>query len=191
MNGRALPLVLIGLLLVWSIYRRYQRTTSRQQVKPRRMALRIGLFVVVAILIVVGLAAGPAGSPLVYTGMLVGILVGAGLAIYGMTLTDFEFDGDQLFYKPNRILGLVVFLVFILRLVFRLDVLLPLLQGGQLAGSAGADGNLTQLTTSPLTEATLFLYFSYFAVYYALVWNRARKGDWESTGLESSASADD
>lgn len=167
-------LVILGVVLVLLLARRARGLITRQLVRPRRLAIRLGIVVVLAALVIV-----VAGSePLSLLGDLAGLVVGILVGWVGLRLTRFEHLAAGLYYTPNRYIGLGVFGVFLARLVYKIA---PLAAAGGLNGQAvgggGAGASLSQYGGSdPLTAAAYCLLAGYYAFYYTALLLRARSG---------------
>lgn len=106
----------IGLLIAWRIYRRIRRLVGRQRFRPVRSWFSLIFFS----LLVLGLLAGLYSHPLRAAVELGGVLVGIGLAVYGLRLTKFENTADGLYYTPNAHIGIALSLLLAGRVAYRL-----------------------------------------------------------------------
>ena len=105
----------IAALVIWRVYARIRRMVGRQRFSPRRPWFTVVLFPLLLVLLGVGAAAHP-GNLL---GMAIGVVLGAGLGVYGLRLTKFEVTEQGRFYTPNVHLGIGLSLLFIGRLAYR------------------------------------------------------------------------
>ncbi|OWQ85687.1 hypothetical protein CDN99_21655 [Roseateles aquatilis] len=106
----------VSALIVWRVYKRIRRLVGRQQLSPTRPWFTVVLFPL--LVMVIGMATLPQPQK---TAMLIGgVLVGAGLGLYGHRLTRFEITPQGAFYTPNAHLGIALSLLFIGRLAYRL-----------------------------------------------------------------------
>jgi len=154
------PFVLFPILAL-GLYRRFRRNFGRQPVQPRRMALRAALLALVA----VGLAVLAYLKPGLGGGAFAGVLLGVGLGMVGIRLTQFETGPEGRWYTPNPYLGLALSTVLLARIVYRYFVLQP---GGMPApGAAPAFG-------SPLTIAMFGALVGYYLCYTIGVLARTR-----------------
>lgn len=157
-------LALAAPLLGWSMYRRIKRNISRQPVQPRRLIARSVFIVIVMAL----LLRYPSFDPVIAAAMFAGCACGIPLALYGVQLTRFETTHDGQFYTPNLILGIGISLIFITRMIYRLVVLYPLMQSGNVAAYSSGP-------RSALTYSLLGLVLGYFATYSFGVMRSARR----------------
>ncbi|GAA5534456.1 hypothetical protein [Deinococcus aluminii] len=161
-----LGLALLGLVLL----RRFQRLATPQPLDERgrrRLARRP-----VLLLLLAGLLLLAPHSLTGYGAALLGALVGAGLAFWSAHHTRFDFgaDGQATRYVPNIWIGGGVFLLFVLRLLWRLW---PLLSGQMQPGTAGFDP-ASFAGSSPLTTALFLVFVAYQTAYAWLVLHAAR-----------------
>jgi hypothetical protein len=161
---RWLPTLISVPLVGFVLYRRLSKAFRRQPIAPRRMILRVSVLSLIGALFLLaiptahGFAAAGAGA-----------LLGAGLALFGLTRTRLEATAEGRFYTPHKWTELVVMTLFLGRLVGRMLVVLP-------AASALPSGGPPDpaLQKSPLTLALFFLLAAYYAVYYVSLLRRAR-----------------
>lgn len=147
--------VTLGLtaLIVWRVYARIRRSIGRQTFSPTRSWTVVGIFPLLAILL---LATSP-WPPLTIAGFVGSTLLGIGLALYGLRLTKFEATAEKLFYTPNAHIGIALSLVFVARVVYRLfQVAVPM---------ASANTSAAELTRSPLTLIIFGALFGYYVTY--------------------------
>ena len=157
MKTAAAPYVpaLITLFIGWRLYWRLRRSIGRQPLQPKRLIARIVIFSVILLLV----GGSSAFFPATLAGLGVGALIGTGLALIGLKLTQFETTPDGHFYTPNLFLGLAVSLLFIGRLAYRFMVLF------------GTDASLSDnfstagMMRSPLTLALFGVTTAYYIAY--------------------------
>ncbi len=152
--------------VVFAIYRRFRRNFGMQPLRRNRMLFRITLFAVIAVLL---LSAVPRTGPFALAGA-AGALLGVALGIYGAMRTRFEYQGAQLYYIPHTTTGLIVFALFMGRLLYRIA---QMYQSGYFSEAAhggyapGADSALK----SPLTFGMIALFIAYAIYFYSrLLW---------------------
>ena len=169
--SRILPW-LFALLIPLALYRRFRRNFGRQPLRPRRMSIRIAIFLVLgATLVPVALR-----SSALALGELAGVLVGIALALWGASRTRFLSQDGRLYYVPHTYTGIAVSLVFVGRLVYRLA---QLSSGGALAApgataNGGAAGAPAGMVRSPLTVGIFFVLIGYYVCYYGLVLRKSK-----------------
>ncbi|HWA27118.1 MAG TPA: hypothetical protein VG734_15790 [Lacunisphaera sp.] len=163
MTSRELVPVLIVPFIAWRVYRRVRRSVGRQPFRPVGLAVRIVVFG--AILAAVAWAGSSHPETLASLGG--GLLLGSGLAIYGLTLTKFESAPDGRFYTPNTALGVSISVLFVGRIVYRMLVLTD--------ASALPTRAFPAPFQSPLTLFLFGLTAGYYIAYYAGVLIRSRQ----------------
>jgi hypothetical protein len=163
--------VAITVLLLFAIYRRFRRFIGRQPLNPRRMVARM------VILSIIGALLLPAAlhSATVALDISAGLVLGVALGVWGAKHTRFEWHEGKLHYVPHTYAGLVVFALFLGRLLYRL---LFVWQSGGFAPGAGAPsgspfGNLSQ---NPLTLSVFFVLIGYYVCYYGFVLREFKEG---------------
>ena len=165
-----LPTLAFSGLLMFVLYRRARQLLSRQRLSVPRLVLRLALIgAVCVLLLVVSVARGLVPA--------VGLIVGAGVGLLGLTLTRFESIDGEIYYTPNTYLGLGVLTLFVGRLIYRMIRIITL-GGAEAAGlEAGNDvqfSALGDLRNSALTLGVLFVLLGYYLSYYAAVLIRGR-----------------
>ncbi|MEO8385267.1 MAG: hypothetical protein ABI583_08495 [Betaproteobacteria bacterium] len=167
--------IAIGLLVVWRLYSRIRRLIGRQQSRAWR---HWGAAILFPLLILL-LGLGAITSPLALAALLTGLVVGIGLAVWGLRLTKFEKTDAGYFYTPNAHIGILISVIFIARLVFR---------AVQLMALTGAEARLAtqDFGRSPLTLIIFGTMAGYY-VWYAiglLRWRAAVKAQMGVTAPE-------
>lgn len=113
-----LPYALVPLIL-WRVYARVKRLTTRQQSGPRRHWASLLIFP--PILAGMGVGALAFGQPWWVLGVLaLGLAAGVGLGVAGLQRTRFEQVGEHLFYTPNAHIGIFVSLLVVGRVCMRM-----------------------------------------------------------------------
>jgi len=164
MTSRELVSVLIVPFIAWRVYRRVRRTIGRQPFRPDGLGVRTALFTA----IIAAIAAFNFSHPLILGALGGGLLLGAGLAGYGLTLTKFETTADGRFYTPNTALGVAISVLFVGRIVYRMLAL------GSLTNLSAARP-MPPAFQSPLTYFLFGLTAGYYIAYYAGVLIRCRR----------------
>lgn len=163
-NHVSLTTVLVfAALFAWRIYRRIGRLIKRQRFHPRRSWTAVIFFPVLALV----LLAGSLAYPLNMGAEFAGIVIGVGLAVYGLRLTRFENIPEGLYYTPNAHIGIALSLLLAGRVIYRII---------QLYGSSdGFTQPPTMAVRSPFTLLILGTLVGYY-VWYAIGlirWHRA------------------
>jgi hypothetical protein len=156
--------LLLAPLIAFALYRRFRRSFGRQNLRPKRMILRMVVLSAICALFLwwlptlYGVSAAAAGT-----------LLGGALALVDLRHTQLEVAGDGTFYTPNKWIGLLVTSLFVARLCARLVVVYQhSAEIGQ--GAPSASG----LQKSPLTLGLYFLLAAYYVGFYAGILSRAR-----------------
>jgi hypothetical protein len=164
---------LTAALVLFIIYRRFRRNFGRQPLRPTRMAVRIALFAIIAVLLAPAALRASDGALAIG----VGLALGLGLGIWAGRRTRFERFAGQLHYIPHTYTGMVVSALFLCRLIYRLVVphngYSPAQAGPQ--DPAAAFGSIYQ---NPLTLGIFFVLIAYYLYYYSYVL-------WESNHLKA------
>src|SRR5690349_22078409 len=100
-----LTIALIVAVLVFVIVRRARALIGRQKIRSSSLMLRLAIFAVLG----GGVIAATITHPVNLLGDLVGLVIGAVVAWYGLRLTSFEHTPDGVYYTPNMYIGLAVF----------------------------------------------------------------------------------
>jgi len=112
----ALPIIIVGALLVWSIYRRARRTVGLQLLQPQRLRNRAILFGVIAIV----LLSEALVSPFMVLLDAIGVVLGAVLVYVSIRTTEFQQQGEKVYYRPNMWVGVSLIVILVGRIAFRL-----------------------------------------------------------------------
>ncbi|MGI8587605.1 MAG: hypothetical protein ACR2M0_07970 [Chloroflexia bacterium] len=165
-------LVIFGIVLLFLIFRRARSLIIRQKVRPTWLGVRLGIFAVLGALVLLFAMT----DSLLLAGAGAGLAVGIGVAWVGWRLTIFEQMPDGLYYTPNKYVGLGVFAVFLIRLIYRIAVTVPL-SGTPVVPPSGVTTNpFAAYSSDPLTTGAYFLVIGYYVCYYAALLWRARQG---------------
>lgn len=145
-------------LIVWRMYFRIKRLIGRQQSRPWRHWAAAILFPLLVCLI--GLSAMTA--PLALGGLVLGLAIGVGLALWGLRLTVFEKTDAGYFYTPNAHIGVALSLLLVTRIGYRIY---------QMASLTGAEAQMASqnFTRSPLTTVVFGMLAGYYTCYAVVI----------------------
>lgn len=165
MPAPAMTYALFAPLVLFAIYRRVRRNFGRQPLRSARLAVRVAIFAVVAVLLLVpgvmGLHLG--------LGSVAGLLGGVLLGLYGLHLTKVDDVPEGRFYTPNRYLGVALTALLVGRLVYRFFIITPMIGGAAVAAQDPA--TMLAVHRSALTLAIAGLLVGYYLAFYgALLW---------------------
>jgi hypothetical protein len=146
----------VGMIVLWRVYYRMRRMIGRQKLSSVRPWITVSIFPLLVLLLLLSAVAHP-GSALA---LLVGVLGGVALGIYGLRLTKFEQNSEGYFYTPSAHLGIALSLLLLARLGYRMVQLF------MLTGEAGINspGDLTRSPLTILIFGTLAGYYVTYAV---------------------------
>ncbi len=111
----AITLFIVVPLVAWRVYLRFRRMVGRQKMSPYRPWIQLVLFPALLALFAWGAHAFP--ERLAW--LLVGVIAGVCLSVYGLRLTKFEVTPGRLYYTPHAPLGIALSLLFVGRLLYR------------------------------------------------------------------------
>lgn len=151
-------------LVLFIIFRRFQRSIGRQALRPRRMIVRMTILSAIGVLLLPAALRSSASAVAVGAGLAIGV----GLGVWGAKHTRFEWNEGELHYVPHTYAGMVVSALFLGRLLYRFIVLPQSAYSGGGAASAPA-GALGSLYRNPLTLSVFFVLIGYYVYYYAYV----------------------
>jgi hypothetical protein len=145
---------LIGLLalLSWRAFARFKRIVGRQRLSRIRPWITLTVFPLLVLL----LGYGARGDSSRLGWMAAGLAAGAVLALYGLARTRFEPTPQGLFYTPNAHVGMVLSLLFVVRIVHRLI---------ELYFDPAMPRDAATFARTPLTLAIFGLLAGYFVAY--------------------------
>lgn len=163
----------IALLAALVIYRRFRRSFGCQLMRPMRMRVRIGVF------LVLGCSMLPLGlkSSSYFAAEAAGLAAGLALGLWGADRTRYQMFNGQLHYIPHTYTGIAVSLLFIGRLVYRTAQAYSMNSSpGMEPGVATQPGLAPSMSmSSPLTAGLLFVVIGYYVCYYGKVlWRSTR-----------------
>lgn len=146
--------------IMWRVYKRVQRLTTRQQSRTWRHWTGIVLFPLVLVAMSVLMLA----KPMALAAMAGGAVVGTTLALVALRRTRFERVGSDFFYTPHAPIGLAIAMLFIGRVLYR----------GYEMYFLGVR-QMPDFGSSPLTMAIFGTVFAYYSAYTLglLQWRRA------------------
>jgi hypothetical protein len=165
MSG-TLGTILIAALMVLMLYRRFKFIRMPHRVKPIRMIVRI------AIMSLLGgvMFLRPWASPSLLGGALA---LGAALGVYALTRVQFEQGERGPIYRSNSIIGIIIFALFVARLIWRMTERLLLGPPPWVRRMADPDAVVAP-EQMPLTFALMFVVIGYSVCYTAGVLIRSR-----------------
>jgi hypothetical protein len=169
--------LLVAILVVFAIYRRFRRSFGQQPLRPVRMQVRIVLLLVIGCLLL------PAAlrSTAFMAAVLAGIVAGVALAMWGAARTRFLRVSGQLYYVPHTYTGIAVSLLFVGRLVHRLIQIYGITHATHApvvdpAAEPAAQGFAPAgMLQSPLTLGLYFVLMGYYVCYYSMVLWKAKR----------------
>lgn len=161
MNPQWIIFILIGLFIVFRIYKRVRRTFEWQEIKVGRLRFST---IVLSIIGLVFLAEGATHAVSLISDV-VGIVLGIALAYYGASTTRFERRDGRHMYRPNPWIGGAVTVLFLSRLGYRVY---ELTQPGQYEAGAAMAVPL-QMTGNLWLSGFLLIMFAYYIVYNILI----------------------
>jgi len=103
-------------LVLWRVYSRVKRLTTRQRSKTWRHRTTLVFFPLLLLLLA---AASLQTAPIALAGMGAGLLAGAVLGRIGAKGTKLEQVGDEYYFTPNAPIGMLVALLFLGRMGYR------------------------------------------------------------------------
>lgn len=155
--GSVVLAIAFVLLIGWRLYRRTRKLIGRQP--SRKWRHGVSVVALPLLLAVLGLGAAFASREALLA-LLGGVVIGIGLAIWGLRLTRFEHTEEGWFYTPNARIGIALTLVLAGRIVWRL-VELGRMYGTPLRGAS------QDVMRSPLTLLIVATLLAYYAAYAA------------------------
>jgi hypothetical protein len=146
-------------LFAFALFRRFRSLFGRQLLQPARLKTRIAVLSLVALLLAMrglhstNLAAAGVG----------GLIAGAALAYLGLRLTRFDAMPGGIFYTPNGYIGAILSALLLGRIVYRMQVLYPVMHAAQTETGNPFAG----FQRSPLTVALFGIVIGYYLAYCA------------------------
>ncbi len=108
--------LVMGTLIAWRVYGRARKLVGRQHFNVGRSRLSLVFFPV----LIVALLMASYSQPLSAAMEIGGVLIGVGLAVYGLRVTKFENTAEGLYYTPSAHVGIALSLVLVGRVLYRL-----------------------------------------------------------------------
>lgn len=168
MVAPAMTYALFAPVVLFAIYRRVCRNFGRQPLRSTRLAVRVVIFAVIAVLLLVP---GVMGRHL-GLGFVAGLLGGALLGLYGLHLARIDVTPQGRFYTPNRYLGVALTALLVGRLAYRPFIIMSMRGGTAIAAQdPAAMAAMSSMQHSALTLAIAGLLVGYYLVFYGgLLW---------------------
>jgi hypothetical protein len=111
------PVVVAALtpFVLWRLYSRIRRLTTRQRSRTWRHRTTLVFFpLLIALMVFVSL-----GSPVALAALAAGIALGVPVGMLALKKTTFERTGDEFWFTPHALIGFGVAMLFIGRMAFR------------------------------------------------------------------------
>jgi hypothetical protein len=111
------PVVVAALtpFVLWRLYSRVRRLTTRQRSRTWRHRTTLVFFpLLIALMVFVSL-----GSPVALAALAAGIALGVPVGMLALKKTTFERTGDEFWFTPHALIGFGVAMLFIGRMAFR------------------------------------------------------------------------
>jgi hypothetical protein len=142
--------VVLAPLVLWRLYSRIKRLTTRQRSRTWRHRTTLVFFPLLVLL----LAVGTMGAPAALGALAAGIALGVPLGLAATSKTLFEQAGDEFYFTPHAPIGFAVASLFICRMGYR-------------AWEFYAQGSAVQhdLVRSPLTLLVFGILAGYYMTY--------------------------
>jgi hypothetical protein len=147
---------LLAPLIMWRVYSRYKRMVGVQKVRPVRLWLSVTLFPLLYLLMLLATK----NDPLTLAAQLGGGVLGMVLAFYGLQLTQYHDEDDNLRYTPNAMIGMALTMLMVGRMSYRLVQMYT--AGDLVAAQAGGAQGIHQ---SPLTMFIFGMVIAYYPTY--------------------------
>jgi hypothetical protein len=146
------PVVVIALvpLVVWRMYSRIKRLTTRQHSRIWRHRTTLVFFPLLLLM----MASMALDNPLVLAGMAAGLAGGVALGSASLSKTRFEQVGDDYFFTPHAQIGMLVACLFLSRMAWRFWQMY-----------SGVDSGQHDFVRSPLTLAVFGILAGYYITY--------------------------
>jgi hypothetical protein len=172
MNQHLYTIIIIGALILFSIYRRVRKSIGWQQINQGKMMFRMALSFIVGILFLVEGGFHPTNI----ISDVVGILIGVIIAYYSSLKTDFEQRDGHWYFRPNKWYGGVVIALFFGRFVYRFY---EMYTQGAFSGANGGQKegfqNFGAAVGPSWTTGLILIMFAYYIVYYIALLGKQKK----------------
>lgn len=158
-------IIIISILFLFIIYRRFRRNTGWQKMNQRKLLARAIIFLIVGLwLLKLGIS-----HPINLISDILGILIGASLAYYGFRKTTFEKRQEDWYFRPNIWIGSAVTLLFFMRLIYRIYYLATLEDLSKLQEQANGMQNIEYAVGNSWGAGLILIMFAYYATYYLII----------------------
>ncbi|MGG3467553.1 hypothetical protein ABES02_08745 [Neobacillus pocheonensis] len=172
MHQPTYSIIIIGALILFSIFRRVRRTIGWQKLNQGKLLFRTILFLAIGLIFLgVGVA-----HPINLISDILGIVIGIILAYYGAGMTKFEKRNESWYFLPNIWIGSLVTAIFFARLIYRIYGIYSLESLGKLQeGQANSFQNIGSITGNSWTSGLMLIMFAYYALYYIIILRKQKK----------------
>jgi hypothetical protein len=111
------PVIALALapLVLWRLYSRIRRLTTRQRSRTWRHRTTLVFFPL--LLVLMGLAS--MGAPVALAALAAGIALGVPVGMLALKKSTFEKSGDEFYFTPHALIGFGVAMLFIGRMAYR------------------------------------------------------------------------
>jgi len=174
--------VAVVALIAWRMYARIRRMVGRQRYSNVRPWITVVVFPLLIALLALGTRAFPQSALRSELALAGGVMVGLGLALYGLRVTKFEKTAEGLFYTPSAHVGVALSVLFVARIAFRF-VQLSTMPALAAAAPPGANP-YAAYSSGPLTMIIFGALAGYYTLY-AVGLLRWRHGATASTTPDS------
>jgi hypothetical protein len=152
-------------LILFAVYRRVRRNFGWQKLNAGRLGFRIALLTVIGLLFM----GQSVVHPVSLISDLAGIAIGAAIAYYGASVTEFEKRDGGLHYRPNMWVGTAVTVIFLGRLAYRFYA----------AYSQAGDGGFASMqfgaSNNSWASGLILIMFAYYITYYLILLAKQRR----------------
>ncbi|MFZ3324086.1 MAG: hypothetical protein WA190_17060 [Usitatibacter sp.] len=145
----------VVLLIAWRLYSRMKRLIGRQKSRAWRHWTTVIVFP--SLLTMFGIAA--IAHPAAETTLALGIVVGAGLAVWGLRKTKFETTPAGYYYTPNAHIGIALSVLLLARIAYRFY------EVSMMTAAQSSPAQLQDFGRSPLTLAVFGTLAGYYTAY--------------------------
>jgi membrane protein CcdC involved in cytochrome C biogenesis len=158
----AIPVILI----LFIVYRRIRRTVGSQPFQPRKLKVRVGIFVAVGLLL---LATGFL-HPILWAADAAGLIVGGALAWLAIRHNQFEWRDNSLYYRTHTAIQAIVVALFVGRIAYRF-----LFAGQQMSNAGDNQAQMQTYTRDPWTAAVFFILVAFYVGYYSYILRQGKE----------------
>jgi TRAP-type mannitol/chloroaromatic compound transport system permease large subunit len=154
------------LLVLFIVYRRIKRTVGTQPFQPRKLKVRTGIFLVVALLLLIaGLL-----HPILWAADGAGLIAGSALAWLAIRHNRFEWREAGLHYRTHTAIQAVVVALFVGRIAYRFAF-----AGQQTAASPDNQAQMQMYARDPWTAAVFFVLVAFYIGYYTYILRKGKE----------------